>query len=339
MIMKKIIAGVLWMLIGVNAMSAQTEVTPDMIWREGVTFVREFTNITTHESYEDNEYKVTFDTLVYYWEYVLTPINVEGKTFLVDYNTMAEWYEHSFRREENGKMYGFVFNVDYEGVGYAILGDEAEVSRDGRDGSMGKEFFMHDFNTWIEGDSVEWTRLYSVGEYWDKQLETYLYQHNYKTNKEKITKLEKIESPDGNYWMWGYQNNRNECIIKGLGSLNNTFDSYDVVFFPLEHTYGLTYKVCEVRSPEGEVYYRHPDYMPEDELGALDMVTPDNHVNIICNADEVTVTSGTPVEVEIFTAQGMKVFGKSAESQTVCKLQPGLYIVRAGSTVKKVAVK
>ncbi len=98
-------------------------------------------------------------------------------------------------------------------------------------------------------------------------------------------------------------------------------------------------QIVEILSPEGELYFRHPEYTPEDELGALDMVTHDNHVNITCNAGEVTVTSGTPVEVEIFTAQGMKVFGKSAESQTVCKLQPGLYIVRAGSAVKKVAVK
>lgn len=334
--MKKIIAGIIWLLIGVNA-SAQTEVTPDMIWREGVTFVREFTVVRDIAEDLGLYDEVVLDTLVYRWEYVLTPINIEGITYFVDYNTTCGSFEFSYRREENGKMYGFAFNEQWDGHGYAHYGEEGGISRDPRDGSMGKEYFIHDFNSWAEGDSVEWTDVF-VWSHRDKQLKEYVYTHEYSVTKEKINKLEKLVSPDGDYWMWAYQTEAGEWVTKAFGSYF-TCNSYDVMYMPLELIREQSYILGEVRSPEGEIYFRHPDYTPDDELGAIALVTQDNSVNITGNAGEVCVTAAVPTDVEIFTAQGVKVYGASAVKHTTCKLPRGLYIVRAGSTTKKVVIK
>ncbi|MDE7411025.1 MAG: hypothetical protein K2M94_03200 [Paramuribaculum sp.] len=274
-------------------------------------------------------------------EYVLTPITVEDKTYLADFNCTADGFEESYRREEDGKMYGFAFNNLGEGIFYAEYGDEYDFDRDEIDDSLGKEYFMHDFNTWSEGNQVEWTYFTLTDVDQSDNKRTYI--HKYKTPKEQINNLKKLESPEGDYWMWAYQTDAGEWRVKGLGYIDGNYMTFNhpdgIQYIPTSLVVEAYASLYEVRSPEGEIYFRHPDYTPDDDLGAIAAVTPNNGVNITCNAGEVCVTATTLTDVEIFTAQGMKVYGASAVKHTTCKLQQGLYIVRAGSTAKKVAVK
>ncbi|MDE7410645.1 MAG: hypothetical protein K2M94_01220 [Paramuribaculum sp.] len=329
--MKKIILLNILLTILSASVKAQTEVTPDMIWREGVIFIRDYKEVWIELDDEDNF--IRFDTIKSGpVRYELTTVTVGDEKYLVDKNIPYGWFDISYRREDNGKIFCYKFHTTWDASDYAENGDSDEITKDS-DGNMGKEYMAHDFNTWAEAATVEWTGVYGISFNFD--LKCY-------TDKEYIEKLEKIVSPDGKYWIWAYKY-RNLWRVKGLGSISGNNSTFNDILgdsdYHNDKLYSTGERLLEVRSPEGEIYFRHPDYTPDDELGAIASVVQDNGVDITCNAGEVSVTAAVPTDVVIFTAQGTKVYGASAVKHTTCKLQQGLYIVRAGSTAKKVVVK
>ncbi|MDE5785402.1 MAG: hypothetical protein K2H98_02625, partial [Duncaniella sp.] len=64
--------------------------------------------------------------------------------------------------------------------------------------------------------------------------------------------------------------------------------------------------------------------------GVLTISTAKNHIVI-------TGAAGLPVAV--YTTDGKTVFAGQGEAKTVIPAQQGIYVVKAGSTVKKVLVK
>ncbi|MDE7411021.1 MAG: hypothetical protein K2M94_03180, partial [Paramuribaculum sp.] len=266
--------------------------------------------------------------------HIFTPKVIDNNTFLFveilkGFQVGNYYYDMnndtSFKRYEDEKIYGYITD-----------------KHSTWEKPTGEEHIIHDFNEWVDGNTITYYIPTIYSNTW------------YKEKKTEITNLQKIYSPDGNYWSWGFNEN-GKWHIKGIGPIDEkdyflicNFESDMLAAASMNASKNVTYgmnstieadiRIVEIISPEGEVYFRHPDYTPDD-LGVIAAVTLNNGVNITCNAGEVSVTAAVPTDVEIFTAQGTKVYGASAVKHTTCKLQQGLYIVRAGSTAKKVVVK
>ncbi|MDE7410611.1 MAG: hypothetical protein K2M94_01050 [Paramuribaculum sp.] len=330
--MKKIILLYTLLIMMSASVKAQTEVTPDMIWREGVTI--KFYNDYIVDCYDGRTNTWSTEQVKGVATLVFVPEVFDDHTYMsgeIQEEINDAYYccigneAYSFKRYEDGKIYGYI------------------IDDDTWSNPTGKEHIIHDFDEWVDGNTITY------------YIPTFFSDTWYREEKIEITNLQKIYSPDGKYWSWGFNDN-GKWHIKGVGSID---DMYSILVCNFESpvlgasimnasknvTYGMNstvdadIRIVEIISPEGEIYFRHPDYTPDDDLGAIAAVTQDNSVNITGNAGEVCVTAAIPTDVEIFTAQGTKVYGASAVKHTTCKLQQGLYIVRAGSTAKKVAVK
>lgn len=330
--MKKIYSLYTLLILAVLSVNAQTEVTPDMIWREGVT---------VKLLDESMNYKIfTFQTQILDGKTYLTDTphaeldnfdemdNDEFVSFLWD-SDWLDYHEYSFKRYEEGKIYNYLLDAN-------SIYNNRKFS--------GYEYMMHDISDWDDSNGLSYNfPNWWLPNWWSTNLKTV-------ENVYQVTNLEKLYNPDGNYWMWGF-NDDGDWHVKGIGPVDSyqyftifNLDRDEPAYSASENFNSLRlneYKnvkkprILEINSPEGEIYFRHPDYTPDDELGAIAAVTLNNGVNITCNAGEVCVTAAVPSDVEIFTAQGTKVYGASTVKHTTCKLQQGLYIVRAGSHVKK----
>lgn len=309
----RIIAVVVLALSGVGAM-AQTEITSDMIWREGTTWTEVRVN-TLRKTYTRGEYS-------------LVPVEYGGEQRL----TVKElsFYCGSYAPGNlscDGAHYKYPIGTTLQP--YIRLVDNRVYVRMP---CLDKELVMYDFNTWNDNGVARYEYVTNA----DSGDGYVLADRSESVN----TMTEMYIDPDnrfvGNVYVKADINVTN---IKGIGRLNDFYGLVCCYDLPRFSNGDGGVDVIEVKTPELGVVYRHPNYSEYDKYVGVEAIEAGvGEPEILVSGDAVTVTSEAEVDVLVYTVTGMEVRRGVCLGSLNVPLNPGLYIVRAGTVTRKVRI-
>ena len=310
-------------IIGVPAISAQTELTTDMIWQEG-----------TH------------------WLYPWVSMDMDILPFRV---TIGEF---CFVRSENAKQdevllkikqYNpdgstIIWNDEYRVEGNKIYGIVTETDTT-------RTYLLYDFDSWQVGNVVGFEVYEDDDIYKDEETGEPVMKYKEYRREETVTELERITcDPDGKYWAYSYRTDDADkrLRVKGIGRVSDTdglrwTDFYIPPLCPCgPQEYEHRVMALQIWHPDLGVLYKHPEYDWYMSLtSGIESVEADEAQGepvITAGGGAVTIATDDVTRVTVCTPTGAVVRQETIAGTVSYPLTPGIYIVRAGAVTRKVRV-
>ena len=318
---KNIVIMIVFITMSLRA-SAQTELTTEMVWQEGTTWVYPYEYTDDLHGYKDGIFLRECRLFKYFSE------------------DMSEYFLGvECRTNYSGKWNRWERISD---AGIKIEGNKIMVYRWSNSISKLLPYKMYDFDTWSEGVGARFEDPTGNTLNDDQNSRTIVLE-----NQQRV-----LTDPEGKYFSYAFSGIDNKVLepyyfIKGIGrvkdySILNLAFSATPVFLTTcvmgEPFNGLL--AINVWHPDLGVLYQHPDYEHVMELAGADSLTADEagEAVITAGSGEVTVESAHPVDVMICTTTGVTVHRDKVTGSATYPLAPGIYIVRAGSRTCKVCI-
>ena len=299
-----------------STVSAQTELTTEMVWQEGTHWIYPYEMWCEFPP----DYYLRECRLVKYIDEKTNEeyLRVECMQMKADGSWSTEWYP--------------------SGQYLKVEGDKISASLLFRELPQYKGYYqLYDFSTWDEGETI----------YFEED------DFSYPTHERKsvvVNNLHRIVAdPEGKYYTYAFSGKDEYSLpfyyVKGIGrvqdysTINLVYLFFDITMneIPGEPNRIMALKVWH---PDLGVLYQHPDYEHVMELAGVESLTADeaNEAIIKAGAGEVTVESTQPVEVMICTTTGVTVRRDRVIGSATYPLAPGIYIIRAGTRTCKVCI-
>jgi len=315
---KKYLVVLISTIFSVLPLSAQTELTTEMVWQEGMHWC--YPCYAAPDKFADDpggyflmEYKLEKK---YHEESNETIFSIACRT-----NRFGKWTQwdddYRYIKVEGNKVYGILDRT--------MIGEEGLT-----------KFLMYDFDTWYEGETIRFE---------------YFGAFSLETDSVVVEKMQRIVTdPDGKYYSYvlvgeddaklpyTYIKNIGRVQDRGIPNFIYYFFSIPVLIMKYGEPGGIM--ALQIWHPDLGVLYQHPDYEHVMELAGVDSLTADEagEAVITARAGEVTVESAHPVDVMICTTTGVTVRRARVTGSATYPLAPGIYIVRAGSRTCKVCI-
>ena len=309
--------------------TAQTELTVEMVWQDGVHWVYPYEIYTDFYGSKLGIYMRECKLEKYY-----------------DEKNNDYYLRLMFRDNYHG-----TWPETWSGAGNGVKVDGNKVYKFGwKTGSNGSDewhpYLMYDFDTWNEGEAITFESSYG-GEFDDYHGDDDYSRTIVLDNKQRI-----VTDPEGKYFSYSFsgEDERSKTpyhFIKGIGRIldNTTYNLAYAVGLGFYSTWleGDVYDdilALKVWHPDLGVLYQHPEYDRYIELAGVNSLTADEvgEAVITAGVGEVTIESAQPVEVMICTTTGVTVHRDKVTGSATYPLAPGIYIVRAGSRTCKVCI-
>lgn len=311
----KRLMGLLVVMASILPLSAQTELTAELVWQEGMHWVYPFEIYTDFYGAKTGVYLREFKLEKYYDEEV-------GDSLLIGLsrsNYKGEWSD----------WYPDLGRVKAEGNKVIAYWDN-------------KPYAMYDFDTWTEGEEVDFVTLWDFPYNDGDHMRTMVLENQHRLSTD----------PEGKYISTAFYGTDDKVskpyyFVKGIGRVQDNTGynlAYSVAAGYIDvWLTGLPYDdilALKVWHPDLGVLYQHPGYERYMKIAGADVLTADeaDEAVVKAGAGEVTVASSRSVEVMICTTTGVTVLRDKVTGSATYPLASGIYIVRAGSQTCKICI-
>lgn len=328
MSIKRYVGLLMLAIIGVPAISAQTELTTDMVWQEGTHWLYPF-RITTDMYMREVGYYLMECRLVKdnYGIHRDSYLTVESRT-----NLKAD------------SALNHTWNYSWEGLGLDIKVDDNKIigayEPVSQSDTSSYTYLLYDFDIWNSGDTI----CFEMSNGYDGNKIT---KNMVLGDAERI-----ITDPEGKYYTYAFSGvgeyNMPYYYVKNIGRVqdmavqNLVYFDAPYVFWDEEYGGPDGIQALKIWHPDLGVLYQHPEYDRYMELtSGIESVEADEAQGepvITAAAGAVTIATEDITPVTVCTPTGAVVRQETIAGTVSYPLAPGIYIVRAGAVTRKVRV-
>ena len=312
-------------IMTVSPLSAQTELTTDMIWQEGTHWVYPYKIHTDMYGHKTGIYLRECKLVKFYSD--------------VSDDSDAVYLSPMSRTNYKGAWYD---DWEYDGVDIKVTGNKVYglILTNGYDLTDGySSYLMYDFDTWDSGGTI--------------RFEEYGFNDEVNATSVILGDSECVTTdPEKKYYAYAFsgvdKNNNSTYYIKNIGRTQDQVIAnliyYYIPYSSFWEAFGQPdgIQALKIWHPDLGVLYQHPEYDRYMELtSGIESVEADEAQGepVITAADgTVTIATDDITQVTVCTPTGAVVRQETIAGTVSYPLAPGIYIVRAGAVTRKVRV-
>ena len=311
-----------------SPVSAQTELTTDMIWQEG-----------THWLYP---FRITMDFYGREVGYYLMECRLVKDNYGIHRDSYLTIESRTNLKADSALNH--TWNYNWGGLGLDIKVDDNKIigayEPVSQSDTASCTYLLYDFDTWNSGNTIRFEESEGVDD--EKYTKDVVLG-----DAERV-----ITDPEGKYYTYAFSGmgdyNLPYYYIKNIGRVQDAtiqnlvyFDA-PYVFWDEEYGGPDGIQALKIWHPDLGVLYQHPEYDRYMSLtSGIESVEADEAQGepvITATDGAVTITTEDLTQVTVCTPTGTVVRREMIAGTVSYPLAPGIYIVRAGSVTRKVRV-